>query len=243
MTSDKELIALQLPSDPDDFSGNLQRLLEHLERQNEGSIIVAPELVLSNFSFDRLNRAADFTEEAMPKLLKATRKKTLCFTAITRAEGGFYNEALLLHDGRIFHRQPKVKLFRFGDEHRYYLPGDEEKIKIVEIEGLRFAILICFEIRFCQFWERIKGADIIMIPALWGELRKSQFEAITRALAIMNQAFVIAANSANDDMAKSSGIITPFGEERRDDTAERIGLEADLREIRKMRRYMDIGLR
>ncbi len=243
MISEKKLYALQLVCDPEDFAGNLERLLRHIKSRPEGSVIVAPELALSHFAFDRLEKAARFTEESMPALLEATRRKTLCFTAITRTEGGYYNEALLLHDGRIVHRQPKVELFRFGDEHEHYLRGSEERIRIVEIEGLRYAIMICFEIRFCRFWERIKGADIIMIPALWGRLRKSQFEAITRALAIMNQAFVVAANSANEDMAGSSGIITPFGEEHRDDGAEVIGLDADLREIRKMRRYMDIGLR
>jgi len=58
----------------------------------------------------------------------------------------------------------------------------------------------------------------------------------------MNQCFVIAANSANDDMAKSSAIITPFGEVFRDDRKVLICKTCDLNEIKKMRRYMDIGL-
>ncbi len=243
MTSKKPLTALQLSFSSEDFQSNRRRLLEHLKRAEPGSVVVAPELVLSHFAFDRREEAAAFTQASMPALLEASSQKTLCFTAITRAEGGYYNEAFLLHDGCIVHRQPKVELFRFGNEDRYYLPGEEERIRIVEIEGWRFAILICFEIRFCRLWERIKGADLILVPALWGRLRKGQFEALTRALAIMNQAFVVAANGADEEMARSSGIITPFGEEKRDDSAEKITSIADQKEIKKMRRYMDIGLR
>jgi len=82
-----------------------------------------------------------------------------------------------------------------------------------------------------------------MIPALWGKLRKMQLEKITASMAIINQAFVILSNSTQEDMAGSSGIITPFGLEYRDDSKEFISLDADLNEIKKMRRYMDIGLR
>jgi hypothetical protein len=58
----------------------------------------------------------------------------------------------------------------------------------------------------------------------------------------MQQAFVIAADSSNDDMAASSAIISPFGETLRDDTKQFLCLKAHLKEIQKMRRYMDIGL-
>ena len=47
----------------------------------------------------------------------------------------------------------------------------------------------------------------------------------------MNQCFVIATNSANDDMAKSSGIISPFGVEYRDDSKEVLSKELDLKEL------------
>jgi len=143
----------------------------------------------------------------------------------------------------VLHTQAKYKLFKFGFEDKYFSPGNEKDIKIVEIDGLKIATLICFEIRFIDLWKKIQGADIIVIPALWGKLRKEQLEAITKAMGIINQAFVVLANSANVDMAKSSGIITPFGKEYRNDGSEIIHHNADLNEIKKMRRYMDIGLK
>ncbi len=239
----KELVSLGFSFNDSDYEGNLDKLLSLIDRTRNDCVVVAPELCLTNFSFDKLDKADEFSKKALDQICKTSLDRTICFSVIEKRNDNFYNTAKIVSGGKVIHSQDKVELFRFGDEHRYYTSGNEEKIKIVKINGLRFAILICFEIRFTKFWQKIAGADIIMIPALWGILRKEQLEAITKALAIINQAFVIVANSSQNDMAKSSGIITPFGKERRDDKSEFINLKADLNEIKKMRRYMDIGLR
>jgi hypothetical protein len=44
-------------------------------------------------------------------------------------------------------------------------------------------------------------------------------------------------------MAKGSGIISPFGEELRDDRKEYISRLVDIEEITKMRTYMDVGIK
>jgi predicted amidohydrolase len=243
MTFKKELIALQFPFFEDAYEENLQKLIGHIEKTPERSIVVAPELCLTNFSFDKMEQSAEFGKYALEKLLKLSKDKIIAFTLTEKIDGKFYNNAKILYNGKVMHTQAKAKLFKFGDEDKYFEAGDEESIKIVEIDGLKYAILICFEIRFIKFWQRIQGADIILIPALWGKLRKEQFEAITKSMAIINQAYVIASDSSNSDMASSSGIITPFGEEFRDDKSEFISHEANLKEITKMRRYMDIGLK
>jgi len=240
MTS-KKLVALQF-SYEENYEKNFTKLVSLISKTDENSVVVAPELCLTNFSFDDLNGADQFFKDIVYKIADLSKDRVISFTTIEKRDGRFYNSAKIFHNKKIVHSQDKVKLFKFGKEDRYYSAGDQKKVKIVEINGLRYAILICFEIRFIELWKLIQGADIIMIPALWGKIRKKQLEAITRAMAIINQAFVIISNSSQDDMASSSGIITPFGEEFRDDSKEIISLDADLDEIKKMRRYMDIGL-
>ena len=241
-TSKKELIALQFPFFEDHYEENLQTLLALIDKSPKASVVVAPELCLTNFSFSKMEAAAAFCETAKPEILKRSEDRVIALTLTEKIGENYYNSAKIFYRKEELHSQPKVKLFAFGDEDKYFTPGNSEKIKIVEIDGLRYAILICFEIRFIDLWLQIQGADIIMIPALWGKLRKEQLEAITKSMAILNQAFVVVADSANDDMAKSSGIITPFGKTYRDDNARYISHLADLKEIKKMRRYMDIGL-
>jgi len=111
-----------------------------------------------------------------------------------------------------------------------------------EIDGLKFGLLICFEIRFKQFWQRLEGADIVLIPAQWGKLRTQNFVSLTNALAIINQCYVVASDTANSDTTGMSGIITPFGEEQRN--GKEVILVADYKEkeVRKMRRYLDVGI-
>ncbi len=242
MTS-KELVALNFEFSQTNYEKNLNTLISLMQKSSDDAVVVAPELCLTNFSFDSLEKAHSFSKEALEQIKNISKNRVISLSVIEKRDDKFYNTAKIIHQGEIVHSQDKVKLFRFGDEHKFYTAGSEEKVKIIEIDGLRFAILICFEIRFLDLWQRIKGADIIMIPALWGKLRKMQLEKITASMAIINQAFVILSNSTQEDMAGSSGIITPFGLEYRDDSKEFISLDADLNEIKKMRRYMDIGLR
>jgi len=226
MTS-RQLVALQFEYHDNTYHDNLYKLLTLIKQSDENSIVLAPELCLTNFSFDKMDEAAAFGKEALKEILPLSKNRVIAFSLTEKREGKFYNTSKILFGEKIVHSQDKVNLFKFGQEHDFFEAGNAEKVKIVEVDGLRFAILICFEIRFTALWDLIRGADVIMIPALWGKL---------------NQAFVIAADSSQDDMASSSGIITPFGEALRDDTKEFISLDADLKEIKKMRRYMDIGL-
>ena len=78
--------------------------------------------------------------------------------------------------------------------------------------------------------------------SFWGKLRKEHLKVLSNALAIANQAYVLVANSSDDDMASSSGIISPFGDVYRDDASFIVSHEVDLREIKKMRKYINIGL-
>ena len=242
MAHNKTLISLQFPFFEESYAKNLQTLTSLVEKTPQDAIIVAPELCLTNFSFDKMEEAATFGEEAKERLLSLSKNKLLCLTMTEKIDGKFFNNAKIFYHQEEVYSQAKAKLFTFGDEDKYFTPGDTKKIQIVKIGDLRYGILICFEIRFIQLWEQIQGADIILIPALWGILRKEQLEAITKSMAILNQAFVVLSNSANDNMAKSSGIITPFGDTHRDDKSKYITHLADIKEIKKMRRYMDIGL-
>ncbi len=243
MTSKREMIALQFIFSENNYADNLNRLKSLILESSKDAIIVAPELCLTHFSFDKLQEAADFSKEALKDIIKILDKRIFAFSMIEEIDGKFYNSAKLIHEGKVLHTQPKAKLFKFGDEHKYYTPGKQEDIKIIQIGDLKFAMLICFEIRFKELWMQIEGADIILIPSLWGKLRKSQFEIITQSLAVINQAFVIAANSREKEMAQSSAIISPFGEAFRDDKSNFLSINTDLKEIKKMRRYMDIGLK
>ncbi len=224
----------------DDFGQNLARLKRYIAQS--GDIVVAPEVVLTGFAYDRFEEAADFGQKALQELLPLSKDRLICYTQIEKRDGKFFNIAKVLHQERIIHEQPKVKLFKFGGETDYFTAGELDQVQLFDAMGLRIGLLICFELRFIDIWQRLQGADLILLPAMWGRLRKRHFEQLSEALALMHQCFLIAADSANEDMAKSSAIIDPFGVAYRDDRRTLLSKEVDLGQIKKMRRYMDVGL-
>ena len=240
-TTGRPLLSLQFETTPN-YEDNLQTLLKLCGIALDNSIILAPEVSLTGFDYPNFSQAAAFTSQADIALLVASANKTITTTMIEQEDEKFYNVAKVYHHGKIIHRQKKHKLFTIGDERKYFTAGDKEAIQIFEIEGLKVAILICFELRFSKLWQQILGADIIMIPAQWGKIRSEHFKTLSTALAISNQCYVIASDASNVDTSSESAIITPFGERFSNQTAliQSLGFEDKI--VKKMRKYIDIGL-
>ena len=236
-----KLTALQIKT-TQNFQENLNHLKSLINSCESDSLIVAPELALSGFSYDRMEEASVFSQKAIEEIKALSENKIIALTFITKKDENFYNTLYIFHNFNIIHTQSKVKLFPLGDELEYFKAGNIDDIKIIEIDGFKIATLICFELRFPELWQKIKGADIILNPAMWGVKRKDHYESISKALALVNQCFVIACNSANDNMAKGSAIINPFGIVRKDDKNEIIEDFFDKNEIKKVRTYINIGL-
>ena len=236
-----KLIALQIKTTPN-FQDNLDHLKELINSCEDNSLILAPELALSGFAYDNMQQAAQFSVKAIEELKELSINKTIALTFIVNHENKYFNTLYIFHNQNIVHTQSKAQLFPLGNELEYFSAGNIDDIKIIEINGLKIATLICFELRFPKLWERIKGADIILNPAMWGIKRKDHYETISKSLALVNQCFVIACNSADDNMAKGSAIINPFGIVKKDDNLEIIEEKFDLDEIKKVRTYINIGL-
>lgn len=235
------LVALQLKTSKN-FEKNLSRLIKQINKTPANSFILAPELYLSGYAYDRLDEAVEIGEKSIEVLKRLSVDRTIALTITTKEKKLYFNTLHIFHKGQIVHKQSKYKLFVMNDERKYFTPGNEKDIKIVNIDGLKIACLICFELRYIDLWQKLRGADIILIPAMWGALRKENYETLSRALAVANQCFVIASDSANKNMAGSSAVITPFGNVTMDDNKKLIFFDADLKEIKKMRRYLNVGI-
>lgn len=235
------LIALQIKTSPN-FEDNLIYLKNLIHSCEENSLILAPELALSGFCYEKMQEASEFSIKAIEQLKQLSSNKIIAITFITKGNEKFFNTLYIFHKQKIVHTQSKVQLFPLGNELEHFSAGDEKDIKIIEINGIKIATLICFELRFPRLWEKVKGADIILNPAMWGLKRKDHYESISKSLALVNQCFVIACNSADDNMGKGSAIISSFGNVIKDDSKEIIKTVFDANEIQKTRKYIDIGL-
>lgn len=200
-------------------------------------------MCLSGYDYDNFEAMLDFSSHAIEEIKKVSYSKIIILTILERRQKGVFNFAKIFYNGEVVYEQAKAKLFKFGDEHKYMSAGDEEDINIVEIDGIKIGILICFELRFKSLWQRLEGADIIAVPAWWGKLRTDNFKTITQALAVINQCYVVASDSLNEECTAQSGIINPFGVVERNGNKPCLELPYDEKEIRTMRKYMDVGIK
>ena len=235
------LVTLQFKT-TNDFNWNLDYVETLISKAPQNSFILAPELALNGYAYNRMEDAVAITERAVVLFKTLSKDKTIALTLTTKKDSHYYNTLHIFHKGKIIHTQSKIQLFVLNDEKIHFTPGTLDEMKIVDIDGFKVGAMICFELRFIDYWQKLRGADLILVPSMWGKPRKDNYETLTKALAVANQCFVLASDSANDDMAKGSGIITPFGHELRDDRKEYLSQIVNVEEITKMRTYMDVGI-
>lgn len=224
------------------YEENLQTLLILIKQTQTNSIVVAPEVCLTGYDYDNFEEMLNIAPHAIEEIKKVSQNKIIILTMLERRGKKVYNFAKIFFNGEVVYEQAKAKLFKFGDEHKFMSCGDEEDINIVEVDGIKIGLLICFELRFKSLWQRLEGADIIVIPSWWGMLRRENFKILTNALAIINQCYVITSDSKNEECTGESGIITPFGVEQRNRNKPCLEIPYDTKEIKKMRKYMDVGI-
>ena len=233
----KRVYTLQ-PSIFQDFDRNLDFIIAQLYEIPYGGILLAPEVALTGFAYQRMEEASEFSKKATEKLLSASEGKTFMTTMIEKKNKNFYNNFKVFHHGSIIHKQAKSKLFSLGDEHLYFKEGDSDECVPFVIDGVKCGALVGFELRFLEMWNQMYDAEIIFIPAQWAKIRKMHFETLSRALAIANQSFVITSNPSNQQVECGSAIITPYGLVHLNDHKHRIELEIDLEEVVRMRKYI-----
>ena len=225
-----------------EYEKNLSTLLKLIQKTPNHSLIVAPEVCLTGFDYDNMSAMLTFAKRATEALLKHSFEKIIICTMLEEIDGKVYNLAKVFHNGELVFQRAKARLFRFGGEHNYMEEGSDKDFKIVEIEGIKIAIFICFELRFKELWKRAEGADVIVTPSWWGKARSEHFKVITQTLAIINQCYVVASDSGNEACTKISAIISPQGVVYRDDKLELLTQAYEPKEVALMRRYLDVGI-
>ena len=221
------------------YQENLNYLANYI-KNSDAKLIVAPELCLTDFDYEHFSEAAAFYEVALDTLLPLVSSQIVVFTMTVKEGENFFNRTVVLHDHKVVQTQNKYKLFTMGEELKYYEKGNKDAIVPFEIEGVSYAILICFELRFKELWRQIEGVDVVLVPSRWGLPRKRHLEQLAEALAVMNQTFVVVSNSADEEMASSSAIISPWGDRYGDDSLEVLEMNIDLKDVKRVRRLVNM---
>lgn len=99
-------------------------------------------------------------------------------------------------DGTV-HHYAKRHPFTFAGEHEHYAAGTESVT--IELAGVRVSLAVCYDLRFAdQFWAQAPTTDLYLVVANWPAARRSHWQALLRARAIENQAYVLGVNRVGE---------------------------------------------
>lgn len=232
MSENLNLISLTLKAK--NATERLEELANLVEAAPANSLLLASELCISGYDFDGFfagaNRAmlggmiGSFDAMLLERLQEAlSPDKLLGFTHLSSLnksaglaqisnlaphQAKIYNEFLLLNSSNVFHSQFKAELFRPNLEHEIFAAGEVSDINAFTFKGLKLGVLVCFELRDSRLWAKLRGCDIIMVPAMWGKAREDAYLSLCKALAIANNCYVMISSSLD---LETAGVFLPDG--------------------------------
>lgn len=186
----------------------------------EADIVVLPEMWLTGYSYRRLDELAKRTPESLERV-GVLAKRNGYFVAGSWAEraadGHLYNTACVIGpDGRVRARYRKVHLFGPMQEDRHFVRG--RAVAVVDLEIGRIGVALCYDLRFPELSRKmaLAGAELLLYPSQWPEIRLGHFHTLLAARAIENQVFTAGVNRAGRSTAilfgGGSTVIGPRGE-------------------------------
>jgi predicted amidohydrolase len=171
-------------------------------------ITVFPELTLTGFTtVDPVCSALGITDPILNKVnaLASEFKTALVYGYPERRDSGAIRNALTFvsPNGAELAKYHKLHLFTQGatPESSTYESGDRPVI--VDFEGWRLGLAICFDLRFPELFRAYSaaGCDVNLLSACWvgGPTKSAQFKAMARGLAVQSQSFMVALNRSGQD--------------------------------------------
>lgn len=180
---------------------NAERFIEN--NLSEASVVVLPEMFATGFSMRPTRIAEPIGSSSTLRWLQTTaikyNKAIVCSVAIEDG-GDYFNRLFFVFDDGTYDFYDKHHLFRMAGENKVYSQGDIRKI--ICYKGVRFLPLVCYDLRFPVWSRNIENDyDVIIYVASWPADRDYAWEALLKARAIENQAYVIGVNRVGNDKA------------------------------------------
>lgn len=193
----------------------LNKWLEKIPKNTD--MVILPEMFLTGFSMEVDNIGQEMNGLGVSWItnIAKSNKITLLGSLAIKENNKFYNRMLIaMPDGRL-HWYNKRHLFRMGEEHHHFTPGNKQII--VEFKGWNIMPMVCYDLRF-PVWSRNKGLkyDLLIYVTNWPEPRREAYMTLLKARAIENQCYVVGVNRVGTDgkgikYAGDSVVIDPKG--------------------------------
>jgi predicted amidohydrolase len=198
----------------------LEQKINSLEEKTE--VVVLPEMFSTGFSMKPEALAETMDGETVEWMKRVSRENGIVLTGsiIINDAGNYYNRLIWMLPNGQYGYYDKRHLFAFGEEDKYYKPGN--KRLVASVKGWKINLLVCYDLRF-PVWARQQpnesGAeyDILIYVANWPERRSHAWKTLLCARAIENQCYVVGVNRVGSDAnniyySGNSLVIDPLGQ-------------------------------
>ncbi|MDX1363738.1 MAG: amidohydrolase [Arenibacter latericius] len=183
---------------------NPQANRDELERRihsisSEVDIIILPEMFTTGFTMTPGNIAKEEGEKTVEWMYAMAEKKNaaLVGSIVFEEEGCYYN--------RLWFVAPNNKISSYNKRHTFTLAGEDKVYTagknrvLVNFRGFTICPLICYDLRFPVFARNTVDYDVLIYIANWPEKRIVAWDALLKARAIENMAYVIGVNRTGTD--------------------------------------------
>lgn len=199
------ILAVQMESAIGNKKENFQKISTILENyfeknNNKVDIIVLPELWTIGWACDKFVENAETIQNSetinfLSKLALKYNTNILGGSFVNKVSEKLYNTCPVINrKGKIIATYDKNHLFSYYDdsENTYITEGSNPVI--VNIEGVKIGLSICYDIRFPEIYRayRKSGADVLVNMAAWPLSRKIHWDSLTCARAVENQTYMVA---------------------------------------------------
>lgn len=210
---------------------------------NGVELLVFPEMTLTGFTMMPARMWEAYRDDAIPEsisfFMENSRKYNMAmafgYIEAFMADGSgefdesrrkvFENKLAIVSGDEVIMDYAKIHPFSFSGEDRVYRAGS--RICQANVKDLRLGGYICYDLRFPEIFSAARDSyDAILVIANWPEERVAQWEALLRARAIENQAYVIGVNRVGmgkrERYVPSSHIYDVYGNELAERVSDRL---------------------
>lgn len=234
---------------------NLRRVAARAQeaRQRGAKLLVTPELFTSGYAPTLVHGTDGAAQREQLAAIAVEHGIALVASTVEHEDGRHYISASLFGtDGTELTRYRKQNLFG-TDESRVFVPGTEPPA-VVDFEGVKIALGICFDVEFPEFVRStaLAGAELLCVPTAVplrtaDDASEQPFDTrlipsmVVPTRALESQLYIAYANHAGPNFAGLSTIADPYGRQLsvEADDGELILADIDLQTLAQARRDTD----
>lgn len=241
--------------DEESPGARLRRVVELVVASPAADLIVLPELwTAGGFDYAHWEDRGETLDGEFVRTLSELARQTGAMLhggsfIEVKGERRYNTSVVLSPDGNL--AAVYRKIHRFGSGEKTMLgAGDQITTVGLSLDGEthRIGLATCYDLRFPELFRALvdEGSELFLIPAAWPASRIGHWEALGRARAIENQAFVLQCNTAGTHagvpMGGRSQVIGPDGERLTGagEDQEVLTFELDLQQASDRRASFDV---